>query len=83
MLVQDVRLDLRKAYVRVEWVFLDRVLKAVGFKEQFRKLIMECLGATSLSILLNGNLLPLFDRGGDSDKETRCLRTCSYFVGRC
>lgn len=36
-----VKIDLKKAYNRLEWSFLDEVLKAQGFSDEFKKLILN------------------------------------------
>lgn len=35
-----VKVDLEKAYDRIEWVFLEKVLRAVGLEDFLIKLIM-------------------------------------------
>ncbi|XP_030502458.2 uncharacterized protein LOC115717615 [Cannabis sativa] len=55
-----VKTDMHKAYDRIEWSFLHRVLMANGFNEHFCKLIMQCVTTVSFSILLNGTPLPPF-----------------------
>uniref|UniRef100_A0A803PR23 Reverse transcriptase domain-containing protein n=1 Tax=Cannabis sativa TaxID=3483 RepID=A0A803PR23_CANSA len=55
-----VKTDMHKAYDRIEWSFLHRVLMANGFNEHFCKLIMQCVTTLSFSILLNGAPLPPF-----------------------
>lgn len=44
-------------------MFLDKILKAVGFGDHFQKLIMWYISTTSLLILLNGNPLPSIKAG--------------------
>ena len=43
-----------KAYNRVEWGFLKKVMEKMGFGEKWVKLIMECISTVSYSILVNG-----------------------------
>ena len=43
-----------KAYNRVEWVFLENVIRKMGFCEQWIGLIMVCVKTVTHSILMNG-----------------------------
>ena len=48
------KLDMSKAYDRVEWEFLEVLMQHLGLGEKMRKIIMSCLRSVSYSILLNG-----------------------------
>ena len=48
------KLDMSKAYNRVEWKFLEKVMKHLGFVNSLVNLIMPCLKLVSYFILLNG-----------------------------
>ncbi|KAL0402473.1 UNVERIFIED_CONTAM: LINE-1 retrotransposable element O protein [Sesamum latifolium] len=50
----SLKLDLSKAYDRVEWIFLERVLLRLGFHPDFISLIKLCVSTTSYSIVLSG-----------------------------
>ncbi|KAL0378863.1 UNVERIFIED_CONTAM: LINE-1 retrotransposable element O protein [Sesamum radiatum] len=54
------KLDLSKAYDRVEWIFLERVLSRLGFDPSFISLIHSCVTTTSYSILLSGQKFGYF-----------------------
>lgn len=54
------KLDLEKAYDRVEWEFLQSVLKAFKFPEVFIKMVMECISSSRVSVLLNGGRQTVF-----------------------
>ena len=48
------KMDMSKAYDRVEWLFLKKILLKMGFQALWVALIMECISAVSYSILVNG-----------------------------
>lgn len=62
-----VKLDMSKAYDRVEWVFLEKMMSRLGFAEQWINLIMECVTTVSYQVKVNGAL-------SDSFKPERGLR---------
>ncbi|KAL0405586.1 UNVERIFIED_CONTAM: putative mitochondrial protein [Sesamum latifolium] len=47
------KLDMSKAYDRIEWRFLERVLGRLGFHQSFISLIMLCISSVSFSFILN------------------------------
>ena len=61
------KLDMSKAYDRVEWIFLEKMLFRLGFHENWIKLIMSLVTSVSYSILVNGQPMKVF-------VPTRCLR---------
>ena len=48
------KLDMSKAYDRVEWVFLEKVMRHLGFGGKMVATIMSCIRSVSYSVLLNG-----------------------------
>ena len=48
------KLDISKAYGRVEWVWLEKVMEKLGFANRFRDLIMRCVSTVTYSIKING-----------------------------
>ncbi|CAL1395838.1 unnamed protein product [Linum trigynum] len=49
------KVDMEKAYDRVEWPFLLAVLEKMGFSSVWRGWIHECLRSSSFSVLMNGS----------------------------
>jgi hypothetical protein len=52
-----IKIDTSKTYDRVDWVFLEAVMRKMEFSEVWVKLIMECVSSVSYSILVNGQLV--------------------------
>jgi hypothetical protein len=50
-----IKLDMSKAYDRVEWDFLEAILRRLGFMEKWVNLIMMCVRTANYAILVNGN----------------------------
>jgi hypothetical protein len=55
-----VKLDMIKAYDRVEWAYLQGILQKLGFDEQWVSLVMRCVGTVNFQIKVNGELLQSF-----------------------
>ncbi|KAK6120642.1 hypothetical protein DH2020_045617 [Rehmannia glutinosa] len=52
--LMSIKLDISKAFDRVEWVFIRHTMSALGFPPPFVDLIIKCVSTTSFSFLLNG-----------------------------
>ena len=48
------KLDISKAYDRVEWICLEKIMQKLGFDNKWRALIMRCITTVSYSIKVNG-----------------------------
>jgi hypothetical protein len=55
-----VKLDMMKAYDRVEWPFLEAMMRKLGFPDHMINLIMKCVSSVRFSVKVNGELLPHF-----------------------
>ena len=49
-----VKLDMSKAYDRVDWIFIKKVIRRLGFHERWLDWILRCITTISYSILING-----------------------------
>lgn len=47
------KLDMNKAYDRVEWDFLNKIMERLGFDSKWRKLVGCCIRSVSFSIMVN------------------------------
>jgi hypothetical protein len=63
----EIKLDMSKAYNRVEWGFLEAIMRRLRFVELWIELIMKCVSLVSYSMLVNG--IPQ-----DSFRPTRGIR---------
>ena len=59
------KVDFEKTYNSIDWGYLQTVMARMGFPTLWRKLIKECVGTTSTSVLVNGSPTDefLFERG--------------------
>lgn len=48
------KLDMSKAYDRMEWSFVERVLTSMGFPRMMAKMVMKCISFVFYQLLLNG-----------------------------
>lgn len=48
------KLDLSKAYDRVEWIFLEAIMFEFGFDGTWINMVMSCVKYVSYSFLING-----------------------------
>ncbi|GMJ04189.1 hypothetical protein HRI_004088000 [Hibiscus trionum] len=61
------KLDMSKAYDRVEWRFVEDMMVKLGFDINWVSLVMRCVSTVSYQVILNDNISPSF-------RPTRGLR---------
>ena len=49
------KLDISKAFDRVEWECLEKIMEKLGFDERWRVLVMRCVRSVTYSIKINGS----------------------------
>ena len=49
-----VKLDMSKAYDRVEWVFVEKVMRQLGFHGKWTEWVLKCITIVTYSVLING-----------------------------
>jgi len=69
------KLDMKKAYDRLEWDFIQKCLLNYGFHSVWINWIMECITQCLILFWLMINLLVWLDLLGEFDKEIRYLHT--------
>ena len=75
-----VKLDMSKAYDRVEWSFLEKMLLKLGFNAGWVQVILNCVSTVTYRIKVNGQLTEEIVPIVVSDKVIPCLPTFSYCV---
>ena len=49
-----IKLDMSRAFDRLEWSFFKQMLRHLGFNEKWISLMMECVKSFTYSILVSG-----------------------------
>lgn len=54
------KIDLEKAFDRLEWSFIRETILYLGFLTNFIKIIMSCITTSEITILVNGGRTNFF-----------------------
>ena len=49
------KLDMSKAYDRVEWGYLEEIMIRLGFPSNWIRLVMTCVRTVTYSVVINGS----------------------------
>jgi hypothetical protein len=73
-----VKLDMSKAYDRVEWCFLEKMMYKLDFCEEWVNTIMKCVTTVKYRIKVNGGLTEeiIPERGLHRGIPSRCICSC-------
>ena len=75
-----VKVDLAKAYDRLEWSFIHKVLIAFHLPQSLIELIMSCISTTIISLLFMEASLTTLSPREEFGRGIPCLHTYSSFV---
>lgn len=56
-----IKIDLQKAYDRVEWCYLEQVMEALAFPGKFIAWLTKCLRIVNYTIVINSEPTETFD----------------------
>ena len=77
-----IKLDMSKVYDRVEWAYLESMMKKMGFGDRWIFLIMMCITSITFLVLINGQPKGSITPSRRLRQEDPISRIYSCCVGR-
>ncbi|OMP12130.1 reverse transcriptase [Corchorus capsularis] len=75
-----IKIDMNKAYDRVEWKFLEAILHKIGFENKWVRWLMECVSSVSYNIFVNDVLSRMLNSASESGSVTANKQNCETMV---
>lgn len=77
-----IKIDLEKAYDRLNWDFVKHTLQDIGLPQSYIDLVWYCISTPWMRVIWNGEALEEFTPSRGSARVTIYPLTCSSFVWR-
>lgn len=74
-----VKIDMEKAYARLDWSFIAETLNDIGIPGNLQHLIVHCINSSIMQVLWNGNLAKVFTPSRDIRQGDPTLYLCSLY----